>query len=162
MAPTVTSTPVWRLAAIGLAGGALLLIGRLARWWSPAVLDFISTAIAAAALFAVAFWARKRPDRLRRRFGPFGRIAQAVQDSAADISAYVHAQPLRVGLGIGLGYGLLVAVSRLAVGRLLVGLQRWGVAAALTMALAALIVAPDLWRAARARFTIDEGERARN
>ena len=40
--------------------------------------DFATVAVVTAG-YTISFWARKRPDRMARRFGVFGRIATAIR-----------------------------------------------------------------------------------
>src|SRR5699024_5558631 len=115
--------PVWRLIALLLMGGGLILLGRWAGLWSDATLDFVSTMLAAAMFFGIGFWARRRPDKLAIRLGAFAKIGDAVKESADDISDLVHRQTMKVGIAVGLIYGAGVATGRIVFRELLFHLR---------------------------------------
>jgi Flp pilus assembly protein TadB len=104
------STPLWRVVAVMCAAAAIAAIA----YWLNAIHhadDFATVAVITTA-YTITFWARRRPDRVEQRFGPFGRIARAIRDSQDDLRRWVYDQPLRAGVLIAVGYGIAVVIGK--------------------------------------------------
>jgi hypothetical protein len=104
------TTPVWRVVAVVAAAVGIAAFGRY--------IDEIGYAHQFATItvitigFTISFWAKKRPDRVQARFGPFAKIANAIRESIDDIERWVYERPLRVGALIAVGYGILVVLAQ--------------------------------------------------
>ena len=146
------TTPLWRVGAVMLFSGSIALVG----FWLQRIghaEDFATVAVITAA-FTVGFWARKRPDQVEKRFGPFGKIANAVRESADDIRKFVYERPLRVGVCIALCYGIAVVIAKYAVLSLMGNFYSWELAAALGLAIGALVMAPEFFEGVRSKVSI--------
>ena len=140
-----------------LFSGSVALIG----FWLQRIghaEDFATVAVIAAA-FTIGFWARKRPDQVQRRFGPFGKIANAVRESADDIRKFVYDRPLRVGFCIAVLYGVAVVVAKYAVLNLMENFYSWELAGALGAAIGALVMAPDFFEGVREKLAVPHDKR---
>ncbi len=135
------TSPIWRVAGVALAFGAIAALGYY--FQEIGYVDEFSTVAVITVFFSVSFWARKRPDRLRRRFGPFGRIASAIQESGNDIREFVYERPLRVGVVIAAGYGVAVVIAKSALVAILTNIYAWPLAVAAGCAVGALVSAPE-------------------
>ena len=105
-----------------------------------------STIATIALVFSLGYWADKRPDRVRRRAGPFWRIAEAIRESRADIREYTYARPLRVAITLSVAYGVAIVLLKTALLALLTALYSWYLAAMLGAAIGALVVAPKFFK----------------
>lgn len=138
------TTPLWRVAAVALAAGSVAALG----FWLERVghADDFATVLVVTAAYSLGFWARKRPDRLQARFGPFGKIATAIRESLEDIREYVYRRPLRVGVAIAAGYGIGIVIAKTVVTAVLGSLYSWELAVAFGAAVGAVAAAPHLFR----------------
>jgi hypothetical protein len=93
----------------------------------------------------VSFWARQRPDRVQRRFGPFGKIASAIRDSQDDLRRWVYCQPMRAGVLIAVGYGIAVVIGKHVVIALVHGLWSPWLAVAVGAGIGAVVAAPRMF-----------------
>lgn len=150
------TTPIYRLVAVILAAAAAVALGYYAQAIHRG--DDFATVVVIATGFTLGFWARKRPDRMRARFGPFGRIAEAARESHEDIQAWVYSRPLRAGLSIAIAYGVVVVLAKHLVLTLLSGLWSWQIAVAAGCAIGAIVIAPHLWSGAIRRMRIGDDE----
>lgn len=149
-----TTSPAWRIIAIALAAGSVAAAGFYAQEIDRAR-DF-ATIIVVTIAGAIAYWADKRPDRLRMRLGPFAKIATAIRDSRSEIQSYVHRKPLRVGVALAALRGVaLVVAANLVVG-LMGGLYSWHLAVAVGAGVAAVAAAPHLFTGLVERLTLDD------
>ncbi|WP_185972426.1 hypothetical protein [Georgenia yuyongxinii] len=137
-----------------LAGGAVAALAYYVNVQN--LVDEFATVAAAATFFSIGFWARKRPDQLRARLGVFGRIGDAARESQGEINAWVHAQSLRVGLLLGLGYGIAIVLLKAAIVSVVAAFSSVWIAVAVGAAVASLVTAPELWKAARSRAALPE------
>lgn len=139
------TTPLWRVAAVALIAGSVAALG----FWLDRVglgEDF-ATVVVVTAVYSTIYWARKRPDRLRRRFGPFGKIADAIRESLDDINQYIYERPMRVGIIFAASYGVALVLAKSVVVALLGALYSWELALALGCLVGAIAAAPHLFRA---------------
>ena len=143
------TAPLWRVAAVMLVAGSIAALGFYLQRIGHA--DDFATVVVIATAYTVMFWARKRPDRVRARFGPFGKIADAIRESSDDIREYVYARPLRVGIVIAIGYGIAVVIGKHLVVGAMQNLYSWELAIAVGAAIGAVAAAPGLFRAALAK-----------
>lgn len=143
------TAPLWRVAAVMLVAGSIAALGFYLQRIGHA--DDFATVVVIATAYTVMFWARKRPDRVRARFGPFGKIADAIRESSDDIREYVYARPLRVGIIIAVGYGIAVVIGKSLVVGAMQNLYSWELAIAVGAAIGAVAAAPGLFRAALAK-----------
>jgi hypothetical protein len=104
------STPLWRVFAVICTAAAIAALAYYLNAVHHAD-DFATVAVITAA-YTVSFWARQRPDRVQRRFGPFGKIATAIRDSQDDLRTWVYHQPMRAGVLIAVGYGIAVVIGK--------------------------------------------------
>lgn len=105
-----------------------------------------STVATIALVFSLGYWADRRPDKMKRRAGPFWRIAEAIRESREDIRAYTYARPLRVAVTLSVVYGIAIVLLKTALLALLSSLYDWYLAAMLGAAIGALVVAPKFFR----------------
>ena len=110
------------------------------------------------AFFSISFWARKRPDKLRKRFGPFGRIADAVRESGDDIRQFVYERPLRVGVALAACYGVAVVIAKSVLVAILTNIYAWPLAVAAGAAIGALVAAPEFFGNLFKRMSVDDEE----
>jgi hypothetical protein len=106
--------------------------------------DFATVAVITVG-YTISFWARRRPDRVQARFGPFGRIARAIRDSQDDLRHWVHNQPLRAGVLIAVGYGIAVVIGKHLVIALVHGLWSPWLAVAVGAGIGAVVAAPRMF-----------------
>lgn len=140
---TVVHThPGWRVLSVGLAAGAAVAGSLYLAEIGHA--DDVATVVVIMAVYSISHWARRRPDRLSARVGPFGKIARAVVESQDDLTSWALAKPLRVGLLLGAGYGTAVVLAKSAVAAVVAGLWSWQLAVAVGCAVAAVVAAPEL------------------
>ena len=139
-----TTTPIWRVVAVVLAAGAIAAIGLWVQDLEIAE-EFATIAVITIG-FTISFWARKRPDKLRARFGPFGKIANAARESIDDIQQWVYNRPLRVGALIAVGYGIIVVIAKTILIAVMQSLYSWYLTVAVGAIIASIVAAPHLWR----------------
>lgn len=137
------TTPLWRVLAVALAAGSITALGFYLQKVGHA--DDFATVLVVTGAYSIAFWARKRPDRLRARFGPFGKIADAIRESLDDIREYVHEQPMRVGVAIAVAYGVAIVIAKGAVVAVLGSIYSWELAVAAGCVIGAVAAAPQLF-----------------
>lgn len=150
------TSPIWRVLSVALAAGAVAAIGYYLQEIGRAA-DF-ATVLVVTLFFSVGFWARKRPDKLRARFGPFGRIANAVRESGDDIRQYVYDRPLRVGVALAACYGVAVVIAKSVVVALLAALYSPSIAVALGCAVGAAVAAPEFFASLLRRLALPPEE----
>lgn len=153
------TSPAWRLTAVGLFFGGLFFGGWAARIFQ--LEEEFSTFFVITFLVAIGFWARKRPDKLQRRFGPFGKVARALQESADDIRASIYSRSIYYGVIFGAAYALLVIVLKEVVLAVVTSLYAWQILAMVACLVASGVVAPQFLSAAAKRLSIpdeDPGE----
>lgn len=154
------TSPAWRLLAVGLFFAALFFGG-----WFAKILrleEQFSTFFVLVAFFTFTFWAKKRPDKLRRRFGAFGKIAAAIQESADDIRASVYSRTIAYGIGFGAGYAVLVIVSKEVVLAVVMSIYAWQIVAAVGCLVAAVTVAPQFFQSAAKRMSVSDEDYPEN
>lgn len=137
------TSPLWRLIGVASAFGAIAALGFY--FEHVGLGDEFATVAVITVFFSLGYWADKRPDRMRRRFGPFGKIAEAVRESRGDLRRYVYDRPLRVGVMIAVGYGIVIVLSKSAVVAFLGAIYSWHLAVALGAAIGAVVIAPRLF-----------------
>lgn len=138
------TSPIWRVAAVALTAGFVAALG----FWLDRIglgQDF-ATIVVVTAVYSTIYWARKRPDRLRRRFGPFGKIADAIRESLDDINQYIFDRPMRVGIVFAASYGIALVLAKHVVVAILGALYSWELALALGCIVGAVAAAPHLFR----------------
>lgn len=138
------TSPIWRVAAVALTAGFVAALG----FWLDRIglgQDF-ATIVVVTAVYSTIYWARKRPDRLRRRFGPFGKIADAIRESLDDINQYIFDRPMRVGIVFAASYGVALVLAKHVVVAILGALYSWELALALGCIVGAVAAAPHLFR----------------
>lgn len=140
------TTPIWRVAAIVLCAASVAFLGFYLEKVGHA--DDFATVAVVAVFFTVKHWARRRPDRVALRTGPFAKIALAIRESEEEIRAWTYDRPLRVGFAIAVGYGIAVVIAKTVVVALLAGIYSWELAVALGAAIGAVAAAPRLFSAA--------------
>lgn len=148
------TSPAWRLTAVALVFGGLFFFGwaaRIFRLEEQFSMFFVITLFTAAL-----FWAKKRPDRLKRRFGAFGKVALAIQESADDIRASVYSRSVYYGILFGMGYAVLVIVSKELVLVVVTSLYAWQIVAAIGCIVAAVVTAPQFFSAAAKRMSVSD------
>lgn len=137
------TSPLWRLIGVASAFGAIAALGFY--FEHVGLGDEFATVAVVTVFFSLGYWADKRPDRLRRRFGPFAKIAEAVRESRGDLRRYVYDRPLRVGVAFAASYGVAIVLSKSAVVALLSAIYSWHLAVALGAAIGAVVIAPRLF-----------------
>lgn len=140
------TSPIWRLVTVALVAGSIVAFGRYAQ--EIGRLEDFATVFVIAAAFTVSFWARKRPDQVVRSFGPFGKVANAVRESADDIRDYVYSRPVRVGICIAISWGIIVVLGKYAVVAVVQNLYSWELILSFALLVGALASGGDLIRAA--------------
>lgn len=144
--PTLISdTPLWRLAAVVAAFGALGCLG-----YAVNVVDRVDDAATVLVVILAGvplFWATRRPDRLRLRLGPFAPIAESVVAAKHDIDEWVHRRTVLAGVLVFGVYGIALVLAKHVLAAIIESIVSPWLAAAFGLALGALVVAPDLWRA---------------
>lgn len=148
------TSPAWRLLAVTLFFGGVFFFGWAAKIFS--LVDQFATFFVITGFFTAAFWAKKRPDKLRRRFGAFGRIALAIQESADEIRETIYSRTIYYGVLIGAGYALLVIVARSLVVAVVMSIYAWQIVAAAGCIVAAVVVAPQFFSAAAKRISVPD------
>ncbi|HEX6514903.1 MAG TPA: hypothetical protein VF049_04980 [Nocardioidaceae bacterium] len=139
------STPVWRLIGVVAAFGALGALGHYLDVGGH--VEDAATLISVVIVFTVGFWAQRRPEQVQARFGPFGRIAQAIQESRADITRWVQERTLLAGVLVATAYGIgLIIVKHIVTAALRAAWSPW-LAVAGGCIVGAAVVAPEMWRA---------------
>lgn len=146
-----TSTPLWRLVGVVCAAAAIAAVA----YWLNAIHhgDDAATIAVITAGYTVTFWARKRPDRVERRFGPFGKIASAIRESQDDLREWVYDRPLRAGVMIAACYGLAVVLAKHLVLVVIDGLWSPWLAVAFGAAIGAVAAAPHMFASALRRVS---------
>lgn len=145
------TTPLWRVLAVALAAGGITALGFYLQKVGHA--DDFATVLVVTAAYSIAFWARKRPDRLRARFGPFGKIADAIRESLDDIREYVHEQPMQIGVTIAISYGVAIVIAKAVVVAVLGSIYSWELAVAAGCVIGAVAAAPQLFSQLGQRLT---------
>lgn len=148
------TSPIWRVLAVALAAGAAAALGYYFQLIGFA--DQFATVLVVTIFFTISFWARKRPDRFKARFGPFGRIADAIRESGDEIRTYVYNRPLRVGMIIAGCYGMALVIAKSLVVALLTNVYAWPLAAAVGCAVAALVAAPEFFSSVFSRMSVGD------
>jgi hypothetical protein len=146
--PTIrieTSSPIWRVLAVMMGAGAIAALGFYLNAIGH-VNDFATVAVITIG-FTISFWAHKRPDRFRIRFGPFGKVAVALRESLDDIRAWTYDRPLRVGALIAVGYGIAVVIAKNLLVLVIRSLYSWYLAVAVGLAIGAVVAAPQMFAA---------------
>lgn len=146
-----TTTPLWRLVAVASAFGSVAALGYYLNVVGHGE-DFATVAVITLA-FTISFWARKRPDRLERKFGPFNRIAIAIRDSQDDLRDWVYARPLLAGVVIAACYGIAVVAAKHLVMILMGTLWSPWLAAAAGLAVGAVVASPHTFTTLFHRLT---------
>lgn len=150
------TSPIWRLVGVVLFIGG---IGALGMWVRDLnLVDQFSTIFTVAALFSLGFYARTRPDLFRGHFGPFSDIVEAVRLSGDRLQAAVYRRPLRFGIIIGVGYGVLVVVVKSLVATLLTSLAAWSLAVGIAGIIAALVTVPEFFSDVYRRMSVEDEE----
>lgn len=140
------TSPIWRLVTVSLISASIAAFGFYCQRVGRA--DDFATILVITLFFGASFWARKRPDQVQTRFGPFAKIALAVRESADDVRQFVYERPLRVGFAIAAGYGIAVVLAKYAVVAILQALYSWELAVAFGAAVGAVAVGGDIIRRA--------------
>ena len=148
------TSPAWRLLAVGLFFGGLFFGGWAARIFQ--LEEEFSTFFVITFFVAIGFWARKRPDKLTRRFGPFGKVARALQESADDIRASIYSRSIHYGVLFGAAYAVVVIVSKELVLAVVSSLYAWQILAMAGCLVAAVVVAPQFVSAVGQRISIPD------
>ncbi len=148
------TSPAWRLLAVGLFFGGLFFGGWFARLLG--LVDQFATFFVVTAFTAFLFWARKRPDKLRRRFGAFGKVAIAIQESADDIRASIFSKSVYYGVLFGAAYAVLVIAAKALVVATVTSLFAWQILAAVGCLVAAVVVAPQFFAAVGQHVSIPD------
>lgn len=145
--PAVThvevSTPLWRVIAVIAFSGAIAALAYYLNAIHHA--DDAATIAVITAAYTISFWARKRPDQLTRRFGPFGKIAAAIRESQDDLQRWVHSKPLRAGALIAVGYGVAVVIAKHAVITVIHAMWSPWLAVAIGAGVGAIVAAPRMF-----------------
>jgi tetrahydromethanopterin S-methyltransferase subunit G len=115
--------------------------------------DDFATVASIAFLFTLSFWAHQRPDRLRARFGPFGKIADAIRESVDDIRQWIYQRPVRVGLTIAIAYGIMVVIMKSLIVMIISALYSWELAVIAGAIIGAIVVAPAMFATAYSTLT---------
>lgn len=150
------TSPAWRLLAVGLFFGGLFFGGWFARILG--LVDQFATFFVITVFTAFLFWARKRPDKLSRRFGAFGKVALAIQESADDIRASIYSRSIYYGVLFGACYAVLVIAAKALVVATVTSLFAWQILAAVGCLVAAVVVAPQFFAAAGRRLSVPDEE----
>ena len=95
------------------------------------------------------YWAKKRPDLLVLRAGSYGRIAEAFNDSRADIRRSTYRRPIRAGFLISVLYGTAIVLMQEVMYFALQGIADWRLAVAAGALIGSVVVAPQLYQAAK-------------
>ena len=150
------TSPIWRVLGVALAVGAVAAMGFY--FQQIGYVDEFATVAVITAFFSVSFWARKRPDRLRRRFGPFGKIADSIRESGDDIRQYIYARPMRVGIVVAVFYGIAVVVAKSLVVAVLQNVYAWPLAVAIGCGIGAAVAAPEFFGGLAKRLQVPDLE----
>lgn len=151
------TSPLWRVVAVASLCGAVAALA----FYLNAVHhgDDVATVAVITGCYTISFWARTRPDRVQRRFGPFGRIARAITESQDELRAWVYRQPLKAGAGIAVAYGVAVVIAKHLVLLAVAGLWSPWLAVAAGAAIGAIAAAPGLFAGAARRIATGNGDR---
>ena len=149
------TTPVWRVLGVGLTAGAIVVLGFYLEQVGFA--DEFSTVAAVAVLFTLKFYVHKRPDRVRLRAGPFGKVADALRESLDDINEWVLERPLRVGFVIAVFYGIGLVIVKSLILVVVTSVYDWRLAAFVGLLIGAAAAAPQLFSAAGQRLSGTSG-----
>lgn len=150
------TSPVWRVVAVVAVAVGIAAFGRYIQEVGYAH-QFATVAVITIG-FTVSFWAKKRPDRVQRRFGPFAKIANAIRESIDDIERWVYERPLRVGALIAVIYGVLVVLAQALLVFLLRSLYSWYLTVALAAVVVSIVAAPQLWSGLLRAIRVDDGK----
>ena len=150
------TSPVWRVAGVALAFGAIAAMGYY--FQTIGFVDEFATVAVITFFFSISYWARNRPDRVRRTFGPFAKIALAIRESSEDINRYVREKPLRVGVVIAAGYGVAVVIAKTLVVAVLQNVYAWPLAVAGGAAIGAAVAAPEFFGGIFKRLQVPDPE----
>lgn len=154
------TSPIWRVLGVALAAGAVAALGYY--FQTIGHVDEFATVLVITVFFSAGFWARKRPDRFKRRFGPFGKIASAIRESGDDVREYVYRRPMRVGVALAACYGVAVVVAKSVVVAVLTNIYAWPLAVALGCGVGALVAAPEFFTTVFRRLSMpDEADPVR-
>lgn len=148
-----TTTPLWRLIAVILGAGAIAAIGFYVREVGM-VEDFATVAVIALG-FSIQFWAKKRPDRVRARLGPFARVGLAFRESAEDIERWVYARPFLAGVMVAIVYGVVVVILKHGLVLALQSLYSWYLVVAIGAIIGAWTAAPHMYAAMAERMRVE-------
>jgi hypothetical protein len=140
---TQQTNPIWRLSAVVFLAGAGAALGHYLQAVGHG--DDFATVATIAILFTISFWAHQRPDRVRTRFGPFGKVADAVRESIDDIREWIYQRPVRVGFCIAVGYGMMVVILKSCVVAIISVLYSWELAVIAGLVTGAIVVAPQMF-----------------
>lgn len=150
------TSPLWRLLAVGLFFAGVFFFG-----WAAKIFrleEQFSTFFVITTFFAAAFWARKRPDKLKKRFGAYGKVALALQESADEIRASVYSRSIAHGLFFGACYAILIIVSKELVYTVVTSLYAWQLVAMAGCLTAAVVVAPQFFSAAAKHLSVPDDD----
>ncbi len=148
------TSPVWRLAGVVLASGAVVALGY---YFRQVDLERAFATVAAVTLVgAVKHWARRRPDQMRLRLGPFDEVGEAAVRSADRIGAWALERSMTVGLIIYACYGVGLVVLQAVIVAALANLYAWPLAVAVGCAVAAYVAAPEFFASIARRVSISE------
>lgn len=145
------TSPIWRVVAVALTAGFITAIGFYLDKVGHG--DDFATVAVVAAVYTVLFWARKRPDQVSMRFGPFSKIANAIVESQDDLREWVLARPLRVGFAAAVCYGIALVIAKTIVVGLIGSLYSWELAVAGGCIIGALAAAPGLFAKALTKLS---------
>lgn len=149
-----TTGPLWRLIAVILGAGAVAALGFYVR--EVGMVDDFATVAVIALGFSVQFWAKKRPDRVRARLGPFARVGLAVRESAEDIERWVYARPFLAGVMVAVVYGVIVVILKHALVMALQSLYSWYLTVAIGAIIGAWTAAPHMYSAMAQRMRVQQ------
>ncbi|MGY3567967.1 hypothetical protein [Sinomonas sp. RB5] len=152
------TTPLWRLlATVGLFGGLGMLAYGLR---DMHLLAYSSTVVSCTILFAIGFWARRASTvKMKARFGPFHKIATALVESQADISAWVNRRTLLAGLLVAFLMGNGVALLRAGIETAMASFTSPWLAGGIGCLIGAAAVAPEFFRGLASSLSIKSTEK---
>lgn len=150
------TSPIWRVAAVALTAGFVAALGFYLE--RVGLGQQFSTVFVITLVYSISFWARRRPDQLEVRFGPFSKIASAIVESQDDLREWTLRRTWRAGVLVAASIGVGIAVAQTFVLSALRSLYSWELAVAAGCIVAAVAAAPHLFRNFGSKLSGPAGE----
>lgn len=149
-------SPTWTLISVLFVAVTIWAIGRWLRDIDQA--ENFATVLVVAVGFTAKYWAKKRPDKLRRRLGMFGGVGVALLEALDNLEQRAYRQPLAVGAAIAVLYGCAIVAAKEIVVLALSGLFTWALLVALAAGVAAVVARPQLYTALKDKLSLDDDD----